>query len=138
MILPILTVQDVDASVDYYVSKLGFTKDMVMAGPDGKNTFGFVRLGKAIIGLDAMTPGAAKGAPGADFMVYVPDETDLDQHYAEVKSRGTVIETPIETKYWGDRVYTVLDPDGYRITITKTVKQMSPEEVAALSGNKLS
>jgi catechol 2,3-dioxygenase-like lactoylglutathione lyase family enzyme len=39
MILPILTVQDVDASVDFYVNKLGFTKDMVMAGPDGKNNF---------------------------------------------------------------------------------------------------
>lgn len=63
MILPILTVWDVDASVDFYVNKLGFTKDMVMAGPDGKNTFGFVRLGKAIIGLDAMTPAQQKAHP---------------------------------------------------------------------------
>ena len=28
--------------------------------------------------------------------------------------------------------YTVTDPDGYRLTFAKTVKQMSPEEVMAM------
>ncbi len=137
MIMPILSVRNVDASLDFYVNKLGFKQEMVMAGADGNNFFGFVSLGKAMIGLDAMTPTAPRGAPGADFMVFVPDEADIDQVYQDVLSRGTAIEAPIETKYWGDRVFSVLDPDGYRITISKTVKQVPMEEIETITGTKI-
>lgn len=137
MIMPILTVRSVDASFDFYVNKLGFKQEMAMAGPDGRNFFGFVSLGKAMIGLDAMTPTAARGGAGADFMVYVSDDTDLDHLYQEVQARGTAIEAPIETKYWGDRVFTVLDPDGYRITLSKTVKQVPMAEIETITGAKI-
>lgn len=137
MIMPILAVQSVDASLDFYVNKLGFKQEMVMAGPDGKNFFGFVSLGKAMIGVDSSMPDAARGGAGVDLMVYLPDEVDIDRHYADVQGRGTAIEAPLETKYWGDRVYTVLDPDGYRITVSKTVKQVPMEEIESITGTKI-
>ncbi len=136
MIMPIFTVQDVDASIAFYTEKLGFKQDFVMAGPEGKNVFGFVSLGKAVIGLDT-SPGQPRGGAGADFMIYIPDDADLDKHYADVQAKGVKIAAPIEDKYWGDRTYAVHDPDGYRLTFAKFVKQVPMEEIQEImrSGN---
>lgn len=132
VIVPILNVGDVAASSSFYVDKLGFKLDMTMPGPNGGSIFAMVSLGKSTIGLDAMTPGAPRGGPGVDLMVFVPDDADIDQVYQAVRSRGTVIAQAIETKYWGDRVFSVFDPDGYRITISKTVQQVPIEQIEAL------
>lgn len=136
MIMPIFTVQDVDASIAFYTEKLGFKQDFVMAEPNGKNTFGIVSLGKAMIGL-GIAPDQPRGGAGVDFMVYIPEEADLDKHYADVQARGVKIAAPIEDKYWGDRTYSVLDPDGYHLTFAKTVKQVPMEEIQEImrSGN---
>jgi uncharacterized glyoxalase superfamily protein PhnB len=74
---------------------------------------------------------------GADFMIYIPDDADLDKHYADVQAKGVKIAAPIEDKYWGDRTYAVHDPDGYRLTFAKFVKQVPMEEIQEImrSGN---
>lgn len=131
MIMPIFTVQDVDASIAFYTEKLGFKQDFVMAGPDGKNTFGIVSLGKATLGL-GIAPDQPRGGAGVDFMVFVPDEADLDKHYADVQAKGVKIVAPIEDKYWGDRTYSIRDLDGYHLTFAKTVKQVPMEEIEAI------
>lgn len=130
MIAPILSVKDVDASVAYY-QKLGFTTQMVLPGPDGANAFAFIGLSDtAMIGLSRATDNI--GAPGVDLMVYVPDSADIDEVYKSVKANGVATETELKTQYWGDRTFAVLDPDGYRITISKTVEQTDMERAAAV------
>lgn len=127
MILPILEVKDVDASVEFY-KKLGFRHDGMMPGPDGNNMMGFMGFGDATL---FVSKGEAAGVgKGVQFMVYVADDQDIDAHYKTVKAAGVSFTEDIETKYWGDRTFTVNDPDGYNITIAKTVKQMSMEEIA--------
>lgn len=127
MILPILEVKDVDASVEFY-KKLGFRHDGNMPGPDGKNDMGFLGFGDAVL---FVSRGKADSVgKGVQFMVYVGDDQDIDTHYTTVKASGVSITEEIETKYWGDRIFTVTDPDGYTISLTKTVKQMSMEEIA--------
>lgn len=132
MIAPILAVKDVDASVEFYTQKLGFDHDFSMQGPDGKNTFAFVNMGqrKINIGLSLDPPLEYRGR-GVVLMLYVPDETDLDQYYADVQKRGVAIAEPIKDEYWGDRVFTVHDPDGFVLSFCKTVKQVPAEEIAA-------
>lgn len=129
MIVPILNVSDVDTSIAFYVHKLGFKLEMTVPDPDGNNVFGMVSLGRASIGLDQVMPGAPGGGAGVDLMVFVPDGADIDRVYADVQARGTAVATPLDTKYWGDRVFTVLDPDGYRITLSQTVKHVPVEQI---------
>lgn len=130
MILPILNVKDVDASLAFY-QKLGFKVDMAMPGPDGVNTFAFVSMAGTIIGLNRGE--VSQPVTAVEFMVYIDDAEDLDEHCARVKARGIALASEIKTQYWGDRTYTVHDPDSYIITLTKTVHQADMDYVAAVT-----
>ncbi|MBK9124696.1 MAG: VOC family protein [Chloroflexi bacterium] len=135
MIMPFLSVKDVDESIAYYVDKLGFRVDFNMAGPEGKAQMAGVSLGNSGFGL-AYDPESAKGGEGVMFMVYVPDDMDIDAYYADVKARDAKIESDIKTEYWGDRVFSVRDIDGYYISLCKTVKQMTMDEIAEAARNQ--
>lgn len=128
MIMPILNVKDVDASVAFYQDKLDFHHDMTMK-PDGTSIFAVVAWGREVVfGLNlAPTIGAA----GVEFMLYLPGDRDIDQFYASVKARGVTITEELKDTYWGDRVFSVKDPDGYLLTVAKTIKQMTLEEAEA-------
>src|SRR5690606_26451570 len=123
MIMPILAVKDVDASIAFYKDVLGFNHDFSMPGPDNKTSFAGVSLGKAAFGL-RLEPEAGPGGEGLVFMVYVPDDADLDAYYAEAQSRGANIKQPIKDESWGDRVFSLRDRSGYSLSMCKTVRQM--------------
>ena len=133
MIMPIFAVDDVDAAVAFYKDKLGFTLDMTMA-PEGKTVFAVVSLSNrsSVIGL-GMDDRAPKPpyAPGVQFMIYLPDNKGIDEYYAKVQANGVKIDDPLTDTYWGDRAFSVHDPNGYWLTFTITIKQMSVEEAQA-------
>jgi len=132
MILPIFSVKDVAQSIAFY-EKLGFTKDMAFPGPDGVLTFAFVKMGAGtdtVIGLSRVSDPPA--TPYVDFMVYPAEGLELDAYYQKVKALGVPIAEEIKTRYWGDRTFTVVDPDGYRIVMTETVHQADPDKMAAI------
>jgi uncharacterized glyoxalase superfamily protein PhnB len=129
-----LDVRDVDASVKFYADKLGFQHQFSMAGPEGETIFAMVGLGPAIvIGFGRNTATEQRGQ-GVMFMLYVPDDVDLDRHYESVKDKGVAIVEEIGDRYWGDRTYSIKDPDGYLLSFARTVKQMTPEEIQAMQG----
>jgi uncharacterized glyoxalase superfamily protein PhnB len=129
MIMPNLTVKDVDSSVAFFQDKLGFRHDMSMAGEDGSNIFAIVGLGAAVFGLgtDASIP--APYAPGVQFMIYLPDDLNIDNYYADVQAKGVQIDEPLKDTYWGDRTFSIHVPDGYFLTFAVTVKVVSVEEM---------
>lgn len=134
MILPMIAVRDYDASVKFYTEQLGFTSVMTMKGPDGKNLFGFVTLNGTQIGMGidaALTDTQAKYlGTGVDLMIY-PDSFDIDAYYEQVKSKGIIPTKELKTEYWGDRVFTVLDLDGYNLTFGKTIQTIPLDEIQA-------
>ena len=130
MVWPILAVQDFDQSAAFY-QKLGFKVDMSLLGKDGRNAFGGISFGKASFGLSLVDDLEHRGN-GVSFMLYIPDELDLDEYYAQVKAQGIKIAEEIQTQYWGDRTFAVHDPDGYYISLCKTVKQVPMEEIESV------
>jgi uncharacterized glyoxalase superfamily protein PhnB len=134
MIVPVLSVKDVDASIAFYTEKLGFKQDMVLAGPDGVNSFAGVSLGNSTFMLSrAETPNVGQGVV---FMIYIPEESDIDKVYADVQAKGVAIVEPLKTEYWGDRVFSVKDPDGFYLTVSKTVQQADMQHVADVMSGK--
>lgn len=131
MIVPVLSVKDVDATLAFYAEKLGFKTDMVLAGPDGANVFAGTSLGKATFMISRHKEGedASHHGNGVVFMVYLPEDGDIDALYADVKRKGVAILEELKTEYWGDRIFSVKDPDGYFLTISKTVEQTDMERV---------
>jgi uncharacterized glyoxalase superfamily protein PhnB len=129
MIMPILTVKDVDESVAFFRDTLGFRHDMSMA-PEGKNIFAIVGLGAAVFGLgsDDMAP-QPPYAPGVQFMIYLPEDQSIESFYANVKAKGVTIDDELADTYWGDRAFSIHDPNGYWLTFAVTIKQVPIDEM---------
>lgn len=131
MIMPNLSVKDLQASLDFYVNKLGFKHDFTMAGPDGADGFAIVWLHDGVhLGLGVDPENAGKGQ-GVNLMLYVAKGESVDDLYARVKAHNVKIDQDIKTEFWGDRMFAVTDPDGYTITLCETVKQLTDDEMAA-------
>jgi uncharacterized glyoxalase superfamily protein PhnB len=133
MIMPILSVKDVEASVAFY-EKLGFTRQMSMPGADGVTNFAIVELADMTIGLGTDAGHTyTDNAPGVQFHLYIPkDGESIDAHHARTVANGILIAEALGNAYWGDRTYSVLDPDGYHLTITQEHTPVDMEHVAAV------
>ncbi len=110
---PILKVKNVSANLDYYCSKLGFTKifswkDGVGFCDYGKLDFAEVRRGGASIML-SLEQSTDKG-----IWIYLDlnDSSELDQLYGELRARGAnIMESPSD-KEWNMREMIVKDLNG--------------------------
>jgi PhnB protein len=134
MILPLLKVKDVSRSIEFYTQNLGFEPDMALDGPDGRVAFAFVKINGASLGLSLRGPDNCDGEPSAtvDFMIYVSEAHDIDSLYSQVQTKGLQVTQEITTAYYGDRVFTVLDPDGYSITMAKTIEIPDMEKMVEI------
>lgn len=131
MVHPMLTVRDVDASIEFYTQKLGFECDMKMAGPDGRTAFAFVKLADAYLGLgsDANNPNP-QGSSEIQFIFTIPEGANIDQIYADVQARGVPITGEIKDEFWGDRIFSVNDLDGYWISLAQNTREVPMDEIA--------
>lgn len=68
---------------------------------------------------------------GAHFCIGMNGTKKLDAFFTEVKAI-TVISEP-KTEFWGGRIFTVKDPDGYAITFSEHVNDVTPEARVAES-----
>ena len=102
---PILDVKSVEASIDYYTSRLGFTKNWDWPDDGEDKTFGSVTNGEVSIFL-AETP-----EPINPVWVFY-DVNNADNVYAAYLEAGvTILEEPND-KPWGSREFLAKDPDG--------------------------
>ena len=132
-ISPLLSVDDIAKSMDYYESVLGFKKGLTLPGDDGKLTHGEAHIGELMLMFrPAQEPGniaaakLAQGAPkGLGVLLYIDlGEQDIDRYYGDVKKAGAKFVEEIQDQFWGDRTFTIEDPDGYILTFSKHVRDV--------------
>ena len=135
MLVPALMVQDIEKNLNFYTQTLGFEEVLRFPGPDGKLVHAHVQWKDVNImfGQAAWLPAEAlpHRGTGVDFYISGGPEDDLDQYYRMLKEKGVMIVKEIEDQFWGDRTFSIKDPDGYQLTFAKTVKEVSPEEMVA-------
>ena len=102
---PILDVTSVEESIDYYTSKLGFTKNWDWPDEADDKTFGSVTNGEVSIFL-AETTGTIKPT----WVFYDVNNAD-NVHAAYVEAGVTIREAPND-KPWGSREFQAVDRDG--------------------------
>jgi len=106
----VLAVQDLQTSSAFF-EKLGFK---VISEPEG---WMFVERDDCMIMLgkcpDAIHP--SKLGDHSYFGYLRVD--DVDSYYADLETRGIRILSPIETKPWEMREFSVVSPEGHRVTI---------------------
>lgn len=131
-ISPTLMVRDVDASLAFYHEILGFPQTDALRDREGKPVHGMAGRGSVMVMFGPIAdPPTAKWAyrgTGVNLYVDVGDE-DIDAYYQSVAKAGATITQPIETQFWGDRTFGVVDPDGYHLTFSKTVQEVSEEDL---------
>jgi uncharacterized glyoxalase superfamily protein PhnB len=90
-ITPILRVRDVEASIAYYMERLGFTDCWRFGRPP---TFGGARRD----GLEVQFCKDCQGGPGTWMSIWVDD---VDALHAELEARGADIRQPPTNFEWG-------------------------------------
>ncbi len=118
--LPVLPVADVDAIVDSYVKRLGFTEDFRFPGEDGVTANAQVRRGNCQIMFNRNPKDADRGGGGI-WLWLRADDVDIDQFYAAVREAGFTVREEIGDRFWGDRSFAVDDGFGYTLAFNKKI-----------------
>ncbi len=129
----ILTVTDIKAAVAFYQKALGFEKRGIMNGPDGKPIHAELTLRGATLMLGPEMPQGSRSAKtmgGSPSTLYLTTE-NVDKTVAKAVKLGATKKGPVMDMFWGDRVGTVIDPEGYSWMIATHVAEPTPQEMNA-------
>lgn len=138
LITPYLTVRDADAAMKFYQAAFGFEPATVLPGPGGKPVHvDMTYRGTAVVmfspedapwGGEMKAPVSSGANEPVGFYLYCPDVDALYQQAlaAGAEAAGTGDNIGPEDMFWGDRIATVRDPDGYRWTLAAKVGEFDP------------
>jgi uncharacterized glyoxalase superfamily protein PhnB len=135
--IPSIRVKDMPKSLDFYTKTLGFQTSDTLTRKDGRIVHASVGFDSPLLMLSPVeqvrTPQTKedltknKLGVGVEFCIGMNGVKKLDAFFNEVKAKGiTVINEP-KTEFWGDRIFTVKDPDGYALTFSEHVNDVTPE-----------
>ena len=136
-IAPSIRVKDMQKSLDFYTKTLGFKTSDELKRKDGKIAHAAVGFDSALIMLSPVdsirTPQTkddlAKNKPGVGVELYIglSGSKKLDAFFSEIKGKGVPVVNEPKTEAWGDRIFTVRDPDGYALTFSEFANEATAE-----------
>lgn len=117
-IAPSLTVNDLQASLVWYRDVLGFTIDETWEH-GGKMAGVSLKAGGAFINLsqDDWAKGRDR-VKGEGLRLYLSTAQDVDEIAAGITARGGKLASEPADQPWGARTFNLVDPDGYKLTIS--------------------
>jgi PhnB protein len=116
-----LAVENVAASMDFLERAFGFSRGVILGEPGAPPRYAEMRHGTSVVML--VRKGDQTAATGGVGALYTYVE-DVDRLAAQARDAGGGV-SEAEDKSWGDRVATVVDPDGYRWMLA-TFKKLVP------------
>lgn len=107
-------------------------------GPDGTVAHALLKIGPAMIMIEAEWPTLTSRAPRPDgsspVVLYVYVES-ADQTVERAVAAGARVLIPAKDQFWGDRTAWVMDPAGHVWTIATRVEEPTVEERQARWSN---
>lgn len=115
---PTLTVNDLKESIRLYTAGLGFTLGERME-EDGEVRGVMLEAGEARLGLsqDDFAKGRER-QKGVGMRLYFETDQDLTALAKQARAAGITIVDDLEPLPWGPLGFTVVDPDGFKLTIS--------------------
>ena len=113
-----LTVKDLAASLAWYTDVAGFAVDQKHER-EGKLVAVSLKAGDVRILINQ--DNGAKGwdrVKGEGFSMMITVDQSVDEIANRIKAAGGTLETEPADMPWGKRIFRLLDPDGFRITIS--------------------
>lgn len=137
-----LTVHDIEAALHFYEEAFGFRprREGCVKGPDGKLAHGELQFGDGVImvGSEAACQGqcktpASSGVSSPMSLYVYCDDVDAMAEQA-FRAGAQVVQKPTDM-FWGDRICTIVDADGYRWMFATNVADFDPAKAeAAMAG----
>ena len=117
-IAPGFTVNDLQKSIAFYVDGLGFTVHERWEN-QGELQGVMLRAGRCRIGLsqDDFAKGRDR-AKGIGMSVWLTTVQELELVVERIKQNGIPLEQELAEMPWGGRAFSLVDPDGFRLTFT--------------------
>jgi lactoylglutathione lyase len=118
-----LTVDDLERSLRFYRNGLGFVVGEEWK-KDGKLLGYVMKAGTCEVGIgqDDWAKGRDR-VKGVGYRLYCETTQDVDAFAARVKAAGyPLAEEPADSS-WGARSFSVVDPDGFRLSIFRKIKK---------------
>ena len=124
-VAPSFTVDDIEKSVRWYGDVVGF-EVADRWEQDGQLMGAEMKAGSVVfmIGQDDWKKGRDR-AKGVGFRLYCQTDQDIDRLAEGIKLRGGSLDQEPRDEEWGARAFTVVDPDGFKITISTPIKSRS-------------
>jgi catechol 2,3-dioxygenase-like lactoylglutathione lyase family enzyme len=111
----VLSVTDLEASVRFYVDRLGFEETLRAEG------WAFLRRGACQLRLgDCPEAVPMSACPDHSWFAYL-HVTDAAGLYRETVAHGVEIWHPLAEKPWGVREFAIVTPDGHRIVFGEPI-----------------
>lgn len=130
-VTPYLLYEDLGAAMDWLVATCGFEDRVRMPGPDGKPMHGELYMhddGVVMMGTPEGEYRNPSRLGGATQLVYVYVD-DVDAHHVQTSTAGAKILREPADQFYGDRTYTLEDPEGHQWTFTQHVRDVAPEDM---------
>ena len=113
-----LTTADVERSLAWYRDVVGFTLEQTWE-QDGKVVGATLIAGDVRINLSHDDGALGVDRPkGQGFRLYMSTVQNVDDIAAAIAGRGGSLETQPADMPWGTRAFSLIDPDGFKLTIS--------------------
>ena len=117
---PSFTASDLQRSIAFYRDVLGFVVGEEWRGDDGVLQGCEMRAGTVLFMLsqDDFKKGRDR-QKGIGTRLHCSTAQDIDRLAAEIRARGGTLDQEPTDMPWGQRVFMIADPDGFKLTIAQ-------------------
>jgi PhnB protein len=131
-VTPYLIIKNAADALEFYKTAFGAIELFRMPQPDGKIGHAEIKIGDSLIMLadeylemSYLGPKTLGGSP-VSLMIYVDD---VDAVFNQAIAAGAETQKPVEDKFYGDRIGSLVDPFGHVWHIATHKEDVSPEEM---------
>ena len=117
---PSFTANDLQRSIAFYRDVLGFVVGDEWRGENGVLNGCEMHAGSVVFVLNQ--DDFAKGRDrkkGLGTRLHVSTAQDIDRLASEIKARGGALDQEPADMPWGERIFMITDPDGFKLTIAQ-------------------
>ena len=129
---PLLIVSDIEKSIEFYKNAFDMKNGSVLKDADGKPVHANISYQDKVLFMlgikdgSVVSPSESKLDMPCSFYVYVDD---VDSIIEKAEKNGGVIQSKPEDMFWGDRMGTVKDINGYIWNFATKVKERNEIEL---------
>jgi len=120
---PLLAVRNMKQTIKFYQNALGFKMGMVFPDSENPEYADLSKDGMVLMFIPAKDHGIGSDEKlGIGVYLYMEIDGDIDEYYAELKSKGVNIVGDIKDEPYGVRDFTIADINGYQLTFNKQLQ----------------